>query len=342
MLLPLIVFVFVIVVAMAAPPALACSCERESADASLVASDIVFRGRVLALQPAPDCEAALGSVLAVNAVRFDVAEVWKGEVPQIFTLFDQHNSCESNFFAGGEYLVFASDPSKPTARGFCSATQLADDEQSRQLLGPGAPADELRSDVLAECLNHEGAGEGEGEREERDGDQPLPQDDRLQPSCSAAPSAGPMLLGLFLLVFRWARQARSPGKRRQSGQLAAFTLALFASSCSGNELPDNDCETGDDCAMIIVGGKCDQSTVCLCGPDRVPGNVRDEDEFQRRFDGEVCIEPYCFEQALCLMTKSSRSPMAHSSFHGIPTSSVVGAPCPICHPCPEAEVSPMS
>ena len=80
---------------------------------------------------------------------------------------------------------------------------------------------------------------------------------------------------------------------------AMIVIALGPCACPRPE-PDTDCETGDECAMIVVGDPCSHEAQCLCGPERVPGNKRDEAEFRERAEAAACLPDLCFGgMALC-------------------------------------------
>jgi hypothetical protein len=84
----------------------------------------------------------------------------------------------------------------------------------------------------------------------------------------------------------------------------ALTAALLA-SCE-HPMPSTDCETGEDCVMILVGDPCSEASQCGCGEGRVAGNVRDLEQFEQRQTEAVCLPNPCLNgEAMCRLANGT-------------------------------------
>jgi hypothetical protein len=144
------VFVAGLVVATsAARPAIACSCGSETLEDAIDRADFVFRGELI--ERGPDCEYSCywdgdGWDLAVVPFTYDVAEVWKGDVPadaMVVAYVDQCGGAPP--VVGTEHLVFAREDDVTGHRvfsrcgGFAGAASMADLDALGEGAAPSAP-----------------------------------------------------------------------------------------------------------------------------------------------------------------------------------------------------------
>jgi hypothetical protein len=67
---------------------------------------------------------------------------------------------------------------------------------------------------------------------------------------------------------------------------------ILGSACS-RPLPSSACESGDECVMIPVEDRCSENAQCLCGPNRVPGNISEQDDYIKWSESAVCLDNLC-------------------------------------------------
>lgn len=80
--------------------------------------------------------------------------------------------------------------------------------------------------------------------------------------------------------------------------LLAATLAMAACNRAP---PSSSCESGDECVMIPIEDRCSENAQCFCGPNRVPGNISDLDDYTAWSESAACLENPCLNgQASCV------------------------------------------
>lgn len=98
----------------------ACSCERTDVAVAFKASDAVFSGRVVDVQPSGESRSG------VLKVTFQVAEVWKGiDAPTVSVVTPSNSAaCGYGFTKGKSYLVYAyEEPEGKRQVSLCSQTK---------------------------------------------------------------------------------------------------------------------------------------------------------------------------------------------------------------------------
>ncbi|MGG0299984.1 cobalamin biosynthesis protein CbiN [Bacillus albus] len=96
----------------------ACECMKASPEERLQKTDVVFEGKVLAVQEKD----------GKMEILFEVKKIWKGTSSSQIIIYTSFSSCTFSFGEGGEYLVFAFNRGEGKLEtSMCSGTKRLDE-----------------------------------------------------------------------------------------------------------------------------------------------------------------------------------------------------------------------
>jgi hypothetical protein len=128
-------------------PAFACSCMVPGPpEEALEQAAVVFAGRLVDTQRSQ--AGGVVNTADLNAYRFEVSRVWKGDVTSTFTIGSAMSSasCGYEFVIGEEYIVYGFEQEGIVQTGLCTRTApLAGADEDLTALGEGqlpAPGDD--------------------------------------------------------------------------------------------------------------------------------------------------------------------------------------------------------
>lgn len=144
----------------------ACSCASSTVEAYFEKADVVFEGRVIAMEPAVDDSTCTGFCDQAVTVRLAVVQRWKGELGEEAIAHTRRSgaACGFPFETGQSYLVYAAVRGEGLLVHLCSGTRPREnaEEHLRFLQAGVVPLDPPHATDDADSFPHQAPSQSAG------------------------------------------------------------------------------------------------------------------------------------------------------------------------------------